>query len=176
MFGEPSDVEGECNACLFIADNYGDNSATIRCQLAPNHEGLHREQFEREGGAVTITWAVDERKKCDHGCGRWRHDHHRDDESIACPKDADDHEFSDCAYCHPGEEAKTCAACSKPYYYEGGHKRHCPKGTSRPEDAVPCPACGEGPGDSCAGPASHPSRVVAYTQRAKDEDEDVFAP
>lgn len=94
MFGEPQDVDGECNARLFIADNYGDNSATIRCQLAPNHEGSHREQFEREGGQVTITWIADERRKCDHDCGQWEHDHRS--ETIQCPRDADDHEYSDC--------------------------------------------------------------------------------
>ena len=106
MFGEPNDVEGECNACLFIADNYGDNSATIRCQLPLNHEGQHRETFERHGGPVTIAWTVDERRRCDHGCGQWEHQHGRED--ITCPKDAEDHEYSECAFCHPKREAKIC--------------------------------------------------------------------
>ena len=146
MFGEPQDEEGECNARLFIGDNYGDNSATIRCQLAPDHDGVHREQFEREGGAVTITWVVDEREKCDHGCGRWRHahDHDRDDERAVCPKDADDHEFSDCAFCHPGDPATTCVACGKTYYYETGHKRHC---SQEPYTCATCGESGVGPHD-----------------------------
>jgi len=46
MFGEPEDLESACNARLFSADNYGDGSATIRCQLSPGHDGVHREQFE----------------------------------------------------------------------------------------------------------------------------------
>ena len=135
MFGEPPDEEGECNARLFIGDNYGDNSATIRCQLAPNHEGLHREELAREGGPVTITWTADEREKCSHGCGQWDHDHR--DENIACPKDADDHEYSDCSHCHPGKEGKTCEECGRTYYYEGGHKQHCPG------QPFACTDCGE---------------------------------
>lgn len=135
MFGEPEDVGGECNARLFIADNYGDGSASMRCQLAFAHEGPHREQFERPGGTVTVTWVADERERCDHGCGQWRHDHR--DETIVCPKDADDHEFSDCAFCFLGEPALICAACGKTYYYEAGHKRHCPG------EAFACTNCGE---------------------------------
>lgn len=135
MFGTPADKDGECNARLFISDDYGDNSATIRCQLAPKHEGLHQEQFEREGGMVSITWAADERKKCDHGCGQWRHAH--DDESVKCPKDADDHEYSDCSYCNPGEEGTACEECGKTYYFERGHKLHCPG------QPFACTDCGE---------------------------------
>lgn len=140
MFGEPSDKEGECNARLFIADNYGDGSASIRCQLALNHDGLHKEEFERHGHMVTITWAVDERKRCDHGCGRWDHAHsskYDDDGAPSCPRDADDHAFSDCTYCNPDEEGKACEACGKTYYYEDGHKRHCPG------QPFACTDCGE---------------------------------
>ena len=32
MFGPPEDVAGECNVRLEIGDDYGDNSATMRCQ------------------------------------------------------------------------------------------------------------------------------------------------
>ena len=140
MFGEPKDVDGECNACLFIADNYGDGSATMRCQLAPGHEGVHKEEFDREGGTVTVTWVADERKRCSHGCGQWEHDHEshsEDGESLRCPKDADDHEWSDCAFCHPGMDAQTCGACSGTFFYEEGHKRHCPK------KPFTCAVCGE---------------------------------
>lgn len=125
MLGEPADVPGDCNARLFVADNYGDNHATIRCQLAADHEGLHQERFVRHrGGEVVITWESDEREKCDHGCGQWRDTH--DAEGVACPKDADDHEYSDCAYCNPGVEGATCAACGRTYYYAEGHSQCCP--------------------------------------------------
>lgn len=79
MFGEPPDIEHECNARVFIADNYGDNRSTMRCQLAPNHDGPHKEQFECErddgNNIVVVTWTKDERTRCDHGCGQWDHDH-----------------------------------------------------------------------------------------------------
>jgi hypothetical protein len=133
MFGEPSDAPGECNARLFIADNYGDGTATMRCQLALGHEGLHQEKFDREG-PVTITWTADERRRCDHGCGQWEHDHRSE---IQCPKDADNHEYSDCAHCHQGEKPQICAACGAPYYYEEGHRRICAK------EPFACPVCGE---------------------------------
>lgn len=38
--------------------------------------------------------------------------------------------------------------------------------TGRPEDAVACPACGKGPGDSCDGPMSHPTRIRAFEATA----------
>lgn len=139
--GEPQDVEGECNARVFISDNYGDGSATIRCQLAPEHDGLHREQFQRESGTVTVTWRADERVRCDHGCGQWDHDHH---DEVSCPKHADDHEFSDCAHCHPDKPALICGGCSKTHYYEAGHKRHCPK---EPYTCLTCGESGVGPHD-----------------------------
>ena len=41
-----------------------------------------------------------------------------------------------------------------------------PTPTGRAEDAVPCPACGKKPGDSCDGPASHPSRLMLHVERA----------
>jgi hypothetical protein len=63
MFGEPKDVDGECNARLFLADNYGDNHCTIRCQLSPNHEGPHEENFKQRGKPAKITWEVDEREE-----------------------------------------------------------------------------------------------------------------
>lgn len=142
MFGEPSDVDGECNARLFIGDNYGDGTATMRCQRAPNHEELHQEQFERKGGLVTITWTADERERCDHGCGQWDYAHRSED--VQCPKNADDHERSDCGFCHPGEPPLTCAACGKTYYYEHGHKRHC---ASEPFACTDCGANGVGSHD-----------------------------
>jgi hypothetical protein len=227
MFGEPPDIEHECNARVFIADNYGDNRSTMRCQLAPNHDGPHKEQFECErddgNNIVVVTWTKDERTRCDHGCGQWDHDH-QDFVIIAhaiidgshggasaqnglrssaktgpghyelkiagilppdafptvsavsspvsinstvidgvihvqvigaagtavdadfrvevakrfpCPKYADDHEFSDCAFCHPDAPPLICGYCGKTHYYEEGHLRHCAK------KPFTCAVCGE---------------------------------
>ena len=63
--GEPEDVEGECNAHLYIGDNYGDNHATMRCQLPQGHEGYHKEVF-RQGTAI-VTWEKDETEEEDDG-------------------------------------------------------------------------------------------------------------
>jgi len=59
-----------CKARLHIGDDFGDNSATIRCQLPKGHEGLHKEEFEssvyskdfrsKRINHVTITWEIDE--------------------------------------------------------------------------------------------------------------------
>ena len=43
--------------------------------------------------------------------------------------------------------------------------RNDPAPTGRAEDVVACPACGKAPGDSCDGPASHPSRLALYRTR-----------
>lgn len=59
-FGEPEDIEGQCNARLFLADNFGDNHCTIRCQLTPGHTGKHLEVCR--SGAVEIRWEKDERQ------------------------------------------------------------------------------------------------------------------
>lgn len=57
MFGPPRDAAGECNARLEIGDDYGDNSATMRCQLTPGHGGRHREVYNSpEYGEVLIEW------------------------------------------------------------------------------------------------------------------------
>lgn len=57
--GEPKDVAGKCNAHLHIADNFGDNHATMRCQLPAGHSGLHQEKYLLYGEHnVTVTWDV----------------------------------------------------------------------------------------------------------------------
>jgi hypothetical protein len=71
MWGPPKDVEGKCNAELHIADDYGDNHATMKCQLEPGHAGPHREDYthteldnishEPERLPITITWEGDAR-------------------------------------------------------------------------------------------------------------------
>lgn len=97
-YGEPEDVDDECNARLFVGDNFGDNHATFRCSLAPQHVGPHCEVHNsREAGVVTVTWEKDERSRCNH-CGQWEHDH--DDKT--CPRYADDHDFDTCELCQNG--------------------------------------------------------------------------
>lgn len=63
-FGEPDDVAGECNAHLYVGDNFGDNHATMRCRLPAGHEGDHREVWR--DGMVVLTWARQEARcnKC----------------------------------------------------------------------------------------------------------------
>lgn len=57
---DPRDA-ATCNARLYIVDDYGDNEATIRCQLPGGHDGPHEERSERPGGQrIVITWDVDE--------------------------------------------------------------------------------------------------------------------
>lgn len=68
MWGEPQNVDGQCNARLYIGDIYGDNHATMRCQLEPEHNGPHQEIFQRSGKPVTITWYVDEREEYALNC------------------------------------------------------------------------------------------------------------
>ena len=63
MLGPPEDIEVQCNAHFYIADDYGDNHATIRCQLPKNHEGKHRE-VSRDGKLI-IEWEEDERIRKD---------------------------------------------------------------------------------------------------------------
>ena len=66
MFGPPKDVKGQCNAKLFIGDDYGDNFVTMRCQLKPGHGGAHQEKHEprqSDGQEVTILWKNDESNK-----------------------------------------------------------------------------------------------------------------
>lgn len=125
-----SDREEACGACCFVADDFGDNTATMRCQLAPGHEGSHQEMFDRDGGPVTVTWVADERVKCDHGCGHWESEHHEEHVGAACPKYQDDHEWSDCGLCNPGTALSTCSTCGKTYYEAGGHAVHCGKKTT----------------------------------------------
>lgn len=59
MYGMPKDVEGQCNAHLYIGDDFGDNKATMRCELIKGHSGNHKEVF-RDGKAV-IEWEINER-------------------------------------------------------------------------------------------------------------------
>lgn len=62
--GEPKDQPEECNARLYIGDNYGDNHATMRCQRAPGHPGLHREEYSSGDQEVAVEWKNDESMIC----------------------------------------------------------------------------------------------------------------
>lgn len=69
MFGPPKPKEGKCNAELHIADDYGDNHATLQCQLDPGHAGPHREEFKRDEKPVVVTWERDERESAEEDGG-----------------------------------------------------------------------------------------------------------
>ena len=52
-----------CVGSIEIGDDYGDNGATIRCQLKKGHKGPHSEKFvtddEKSNNVdVTITWKL----------------------------------------------------------------------------------------------------------------------
>ena len=74
-YGEPEDVEGHCNARLYLADNHGDNHATVRCILPAGHDGPHQKNFTRDlvkaddqKQHIIITWEHDESLMCEkHG-------------------------------------------------------------------------------------------------------------
>lgn len=48
-----------CNAELHIADDYGDNHATIKCQREEGHDGSHEERFRKETMVVITFWCDD---------------------------------------------------------------------------------------------------------------------
>jgi len=50
-----------CDAELHIADDHGDNHATMKCQLEEGHDGPHCERFNRRDTPVVVTWECDER-------------------------------------------------------------------------------------------------------------------
>jgi hypothetical protein len=56
-----------CEAELHIADDFGDNHATMKCQLEKGHDGLHKEEFNHLAGInpVVVTWKIDERDEDD---------------------------------------------------------------------------------------------------------------
>lgn len=55
---KPNDP-GKCNAELHIADDYGDNIATMKCHLEPGHEGRHTEIWK--SGLAKVEWEGDDR-------------------------------------------------------------------------------------------------------------------
>lgn len=54
----------KCEAELHIADDFGDNHATMRCQRAVGHAGWHREKYKTYGEKlVVVSWEEDDRVK-----------------------------------------------------------------------------------------------------------------
>lgn len=56
-----------CNAHLFIGDDFGDNRATMRCQLETGHAGKHVECFRQNEEThcsrnVRVEWEGDDRE------------------------------------------------------------------------------------------------------------------
>jgi hypothetical protein len=47
---------GNCLATLFIADDLGENFATMGCQLPKGHPGPCREEYDTFGIHVCVTW------------------------------------------------------------------------------------------------------------------------
>lgn len=54
---KPKDVSGECNAHIYIGDDWGDGTATFRCDLPKGHKCQHRDLFNRG----VMFWNEDER-------------------------------------------------------------------------------------------------------------------
>ena len=58
-----------CKALLDIGDNYGDNSATMHCQLLAGHKGTHQEKWTGYGSRrglvffATLIWYQRKLKK-----------------------------------------------------------------------------------------------------------------
>jgi len=66
-----------CGAILSIADDHGDNTATMSCQLPEGHGCRHRNEYSsHSGGNVTVEWEKDERVNCGV-CGKLRKDYVR---------------------------------------------------------------------------------------------------
>lgn len=67
MYGAPQDVPGECNARLYLGDDYADGTCTCRCTLLEGHDGRHREETRptvscsTDAHQVTIEWDGDDR-------------------------------------------------------------------------------------------------------------------
>jgi hypothetical protein len=69
MINENPAQEDECENKIEIADDFGDNSATIRCRLDRNHkECYHQETFDLEDEkgesvCVQVIWQTYEQRK-----------------------------------------------------------------------------------------------------------------
>ena len=50
-----------CKAAIWIKDDYGENMATMRCELEQNHEDMHKKEYTRamldgKTAKVAISW------------------------------------------------------------------------------------------------------------------------
>lgn len=77
LFGPAPDIPGECNARLYVGDDYGDNRATFRCEMKAGHRGVHIEVFR--GGTCKIIWRHDAREDDDEH-EDWVDERHEDAE------------------------------------------------------------------------------------------------
>lgn len=77
----PTDVPGECNAWLLLADDFGDNDCTFRCQLPTGHHDGHKAYFGPEGRVVKVSWEYDQRPEleAEDEAQRGYHDGHYDE-------------------------------------------------------------------------------------------------
>lgn len=70
--------ERPCGAILYIGDDYGDNSTTMRCQLMEGHVPPCKEVYDkdRDGASqhVEVTWTADERETCEKCSVRAEHE------------------------------------------------------------------------------------------------------
>jgi len=56
--------EQRCEATLEIGDDYGDNHATMHCQLSAKHDGPHQEKYIADSSQdVTVTWMKRQKAK-----------------------------------------------------------------------------------------------------------------
>jgi len=55
-------VSDKCNAELHIGDDFGDNHATMICQLEKDHGGCHIEKWNNNEGDLRLdSWHGDDR-------------------------------------------------------------------------------------------------------------------
>lgn len=53
----------KCKAELHIADDQGDNHATMTCGLEVDHFGPHQECYPKAGHHVLVIWYCDDRPR-----------------------------------------------------------------------------------------------------------------
>jgi hypothetical protein len=57
----------KCKAELHIADDEGDNHATMICGQQVDHLGPHEERYPRNKTMVIVLWEGDDRSKANRG-------------------------------------------------------------------------------------------------------------
>lgn len=66
MFDQTTNIPTKCGACLYLGDDFGDNTATLRCTEPIEHHPPHRKLYVRRDGSqrIEVTWTEDEREQC----------------------------------------------------------------------------------------------------------------